>query len=77
MYSMEWSLGAKFWSGDWNGVEQFWSGNSTCSLLIKLCILWSGVLEQSFGVEYWSGVDSNFGGQKYLLFSYKIVYSME
>ena len=23
---------------------------------MALCILWSGVLEQSFGVEYWSGV---------------------
>ena len=22
----------------------------------KSCILWSGVLERSFGVEYWSGV---------------------
>ena len=28
------------------------------------CILWSGVLERSFGVEYWSGVESNFGVAK-------------
>ena len=25
-----------------------------------LCILWSGVLKRSFGVEYWNGVESNF-----------------
>ena len=26
-------------------------------LFTGLCILWSGVLERSFGVEYWSGVE--------------------
>ena len=26
-----------------------------------LCILWSGVLERSVGVEYWSEVESDFG----------------
>ena len=26
-----------------------------------LCSLWSGVMEQSAGVEYWSGVESDFG----------------
>ena len=31
------------------------STGSMCS------ILWSGVLEQSFGAEYWSGVESDFG----------------
>ena len=25
------------------------------------CILWNRVLERSFGVGYWSGVESNFG----------------
>ena len=25
------------------------------------CILWSGVFEWSCGVEYWSGVESDFG----------------
>ena len=27
----------------------------------SLCIVWSGVLEWSFGVEYWIEVESNFG----------------
>ena len=31
------------------------------------CILWSGVLERSYGVEYWSGEESNFGVAKFLL----------
>ena len=39
----------------------------------KLCILWCGVLELSFGVEYWIGVKFWSG----LLFAHKIVYSME
>ena len=39
----------------WSGVK-FWSGKSTCMLLIKLCILCSGVLEQSIGVESDFGV---------------------
>ena len=30
-------------------------------------ILWSGVLELSYGVEYWSGVESNFGVAKILI----------
>ena len=44
------------WSGvlEWSGVK-FWSGKSTCSLLIKLCLLWSGVLERSIGVD-WSQI---------------------
>ena len=52
VYFVEWSLGAEFWSGilEWSGVK-FWSSKSTCSLLIKPCILWSGVLERSIGVE--------------------------
>ena len=56
VYSMEWSLGAEFWSGvlEWIGVK-FWSGKSSCSLLIKWCILWSGVLERSIGVD-WSQI---------------------
>ena len=28
---------------------------------LALCILWSGVLERSVGLEYWSGVESDFG----------------
>ena len=57
VYSMEWSLGAEFWSGvlEWSGVKLLWSGKRTCSLLIKLCILWSGVLELSIGVD-WSQI---------------------
>ena len=35
--------------------------------LTKLFILWSGVFEQSFGVEYWSGVKSKFGVAKVLV----------
>ena len=55
VHSMEWSLGAEFWSGvlEWSQVK-FWSGKGTFSLLIKSCILWSGVLESS-GVRIWSG----------------------
>ena len=57
MYSVEWSLGAEFWSGvlEWSGVK-FWSGKSTCSLLIKSSILWSGVFERSIGMESDFGV---------------------
>ena len=29
-------------------------------IMLAPCILWSGVLEQSFGAEYWSGVESDF-----------------
>ena len=29
-----------------------------------LCILWSGVLEWGVGVEYWSGMELNFGVKK-------------
>ena len=61
---MEWSFG-DFISKEqvllpveyWSGVK-FWSGKSVCALLIKLCILWSGDLEQSIGVE------SDFGAAK-------------
>ena len=34
---------------------------------MALCILWCGVLELSYGVEYWSGVESNFGVAKILI----------
>ena len=37
----------------WSGVK-FWSGKSACSLLIKSCILWIGVLELS-GVRFLRG----------------------
>ena len=76
MYSMEWSLGAEFWSG----VEKkFWNGKSTCSFLIKPCILlygvesWSRVFDWRIGVE-WSQI---LEWQKKLLFAHKLVYSME
>ena len=39
-----------------NTGYKFWSGKKTCSLLIKSCILWSGVLERSLGVEVDLGV---------------------
>ena len=32
--------------------------------MLAPCILWSGVLERSFGAEYWSGVESDFGVAK-------------
>ena len=31
------------------------------SIFLAPCILLSGILEQSYGVEFWSGVGSNFG----------------
>ena len=35
--------------------------------ILALCILWSGVLERSFGMEYWDGVVSNFGLENTLI----------
>ena len=40
-----------------------------CCVQMAPCIIWSGVLERIYGVEYWSGVESNFGVAKILFFT--------
>ena len=37
------------------------------NIKLAVCILWSGVLERSDGVEYWSGLETNFGVAKILI----------
>ena len=41
--------------------------------LSALCFLWTGVLEQSYGVEYWSGVKFWSGKNSYNTVLYGVV----
>ena len=64
MYSMEWSLGAEFWSGVEKILE--WQKYLFFAHKTVYSIIWSGVLERSFGLENRSGEESNFGVAKEL-----------
>ena len=48
--------------------HRFLDGIHRILIILALCILWSGVLERSFGVEYRNGVESNFGVENTLVF---------